>query len=1205
MTRRRQRARRSGRCLPKGIVLGTIVLGTLMSVGVADKPPKPPAGSPSAADAPRQPAKSRDIFPKNVAGNAEVERILKTFPGRGEVGDDSEPTPAEEAVKLFEVADGLKIELVAAEASLDGNAKVAGDSANDGDRAKEESPHTVPPVEQPLFMHFDERGRLWVVQYRQYPFPEGLKVIRYDQHLRAVFDKVPAPPPHHVHGKDKITVYTDTNGDGTYDSSKDAITGLNITTAVVTGRGPRAGTGDQGSGTGESPRVAPRGASSPSTPDSRLSPPNTYGIYVLNPPYLLFYPDADRDDVPDADPVVCLSGFGIEDTHSVANSLRWGPDGWIYGANGSTSTGNVSSAITKNVRWEGQCIWRFDPRTHVFEIFAEGGGNTFSSEIDGKGRVFSGTNHGNTRGMYYPQGSYATKSWGKHGPLTNPYAFGYFSHMKHEGEKDRFPQTFVIYEGGSLPALYHGDIIAANALHNRVWASEMIRDASTFRTVDRPPFLTTPDRWFRPVCVEVGPDGAVYIADWYDTRLTHVDPRDNWHKTSGRIYRVVSDASSKPADGNPWIPEDLMAMTDGRLIELFAHPNKWWRQTAARVLGDRLAIALANGNASSPNDSSFRTNTANETPVKPQATLSRLIDLALDAKDGRSLEALWAVHGAGRFDLDLASRLLSHEDQHVRRWTIRLLGDHRRLNDQLGQELAALAKSEPYVQVRTQLASSAKRFETSYALPIIRELLNRDEDASDPHQPLLLWWALEEHCGDRSDPQVRMPLPTAPSADASRAAVLQMFEAPDVWDVPLVRDVILSRIMQRFAMDRGRAPDGSMPGLEACARLLAMSPSPDHTQRLMTGFLEAYQGREITGLPPSLAAAIDEYQKSLGQSDLALALRLGKDEAVEDALKVVRDESADVPQRLSYIEILGQIDKPQVVSPLLGLIGSSKSDAVKRAVMQALMNYDDPKIGQTICQRYQSTLPAEHNLRSTAHQVLASRAVWTKQFLNELTSYRIKRDTIPLDIVQQMRLHDDPEIQAVLDKLWGKTRSTPAEKRKQVERLRRLIAGTGSAGGVEGGTGDAAAETRTTNAESRPPNPHQGRELFKKHCGICHTLFDDGGKTGPNLTGYERTNLDFLLLAIVDPSAAIREEFTQYQVLTNDGRVLTGLIDDQTPTTVTLRGANNETTLVNRDDIDILQAMDKSIMPDGVVEKLSDADLRNLFAYLTARTPPQ
>ncbi len=175
------------------------------------------------------------------------------------------------------------------------------------------------------------------------------------------------------------------------------------------------------------------------------------GIWVLQPPYLLFYPDADGDDVPDGDPEVHLRGFGLEDTHSVANSLTWGPDGWLYGANGSTTTGNVSSEVTKNVQWQGQRIWRYHPETKVFEIYAEGGGNTFSLDIDAKGRVFSGTNNGSTRGMYYPRGSYGKKGWGKHGPLTNPYAFGFFQHMRHEGDNRRFAQAFCIYEGGLYP----------------------------------------------------------------------------------------------------------------------------------------------------------------------------------------------------------------------------------------------------------------------------------------------------------------------------------------------------------------------------------------------------------------------------------------------------------------------------------------------------------------------------------------------------------------------------------------------------------------------------------------------------------------------------------------------------------------------------------------------------------------------------------
>lgn len=241
--------------------------------------------------------------PAGPAGNEQVAEIMRTRPGRGALQDGSKPTPAAEAVKKFTVREGFEIELVASE----------------------------PEVAQPLYMNFDRRGRLWVVQYLQYQFPAGLKITRYDNHLRAQFDQMPKPPPNHFPGADRITVFEDTDGDGDYDTHKDVITGLSITSSVAIGGG---------------------------------------GIWVLQPPYLLFYPDADGDDVPDGDPEMHLEGFGLEDTHSVANSLDWGPDGWLYAANGSTTTGNVSSAVTKNVKWQGQNIWRYHPKTKVFEIYA-------------------------------------------------------------------------------------------------------------------------------------------------------------------------------------------------------------------------------------------------------------------------------------------------------------------------------------------------------------------------------------------------------------------------------------------------------------------------------------------------------------------------------------------------------------------------------------------------------------------------------------------------------------------------------------------------------------------------------------------------------------------------------------------------------------------------------------------------------------------
>ena len=447
----------------------------------------------------------------SAAANEEVRKIMETFVGRGVQRDDTKPLPPAEALKTFTLRDGLAIDLVAAE----------------------------PAVTQPLYLSFDSRGRLWVTQYIQYQYPAGLKVVSYDQHLRAVFDKTPEPPPRGTKGADKITVFEDKDGDGTYETHRDVITGLNIATAAIKGGG---------------------------------------GIWVLNPPYLLFYPDANDDDVPDSDPKVCLSGFGIEDTHAVANSLTLGPDGWIYGAVGSTTTGNVSSRVTKNVTFVGQHIWRYHPKTEVFEIFAEGGGNTFSSEIDAQGRVFSGTN-GGQRGMHYDQGMHGAKNFGKHGTPANPYAFGYFEHMITKGDSRRFSQAFCVYDGDLMAQELGGKIVAPNSLQNLVNVSRRVPDTSTFQAVDEAPLLKSTDRWFRPVDVKVGPDGAIYMADWYDTRLSHVSPIDDWSKEDGRIYRVRPAGASMARE-----KFDLHTAPPDALVRYLQHPNKWFRRQAALEL---------------------------------------------------------------------------------------------------------------------------------------------------------------------------------------------------------------------------------------------------------------------------------------------------------------------------------------------------------------------------------------------------------------------------------------------------------------------------------------------------------------------------------------------------------------------------------------------------------------------------------------------
>ena len=169
-------------------------------------------------------------------------------------------------------------------------------------------------------------------------------------------------------------------------------------------------------------------------------------------------------------PEAHLEGFGMEDTHSVVNSLRWGPDGWLYSSQGSTVSGKVKKPGQKDseaIQTLGQLIWRYHPEKKIYEIFAEGGGNAFGVEIDDKGRLYSGHNGGNTRGFHYTQGSYYQKGFGKHGPLSNPYAFGYFQAMKH-AKVPRFTHNFIIYEAETLPKKYWGHLFGIEPLQGRV-----------------------------------------------------------------------------------------------------------------------------------------------------------------------------------------------------------------------------------------------------------------------------------------------------------------------------------------------------------------------------------------------------------------------------------------------------------------------------------------------------------------------------------------------------------------------------------------------------------------------------------------------------------------------------------------------------------------------------------------------------------------
>jgi putative membrane-bound dehydrogenase-like protein len=955
------------------------------------------------------------------------------------------PSP-QEALKRMRVAEGFEVKLVASE----------------------------PNIRQPVTISFDERGRMWVVQYLQYPNPAGLKAVSVDQYLRTKYDRVPEPPPRGPKGADRITICEDTDGDGAMDKFKDFVTGLNLASGMALGHG---------------------------------------GVFVAQPPYLLFYTDKNRDDIPDGDPEVLLTGFGMEDSHAFANSLVWGPDGWLYGAHGSTVTANI-----RGVEFQ-QGIWRYHPVTREFELFAEGGGNTWGVDFNEDGEIIAGTNFGDKIGLHQVQGAYYVKGFAKHGPLHNPHSYGYFEHMPTRGFKGGHVTCGgVVYQGGAFPDSFNGTYIAANLLSSAIYWHKLERDGSSWKANFGGPLLESDDSTFRPIDCLTGPDGALYVVDWCDPRASHVDPVDNWEKTSGRIYRII------PQTGAPNARFDLAKLTSDELVNQLTNRNDWLRRAAREQLAVR-----------------------RDTNIFP-----RLRAQSLQRTNGAlALQSLWSLQVIGGFDDGIAAQLLSHPHAPVRAWTVRLLGDTKKLSPTLLPQVAILARTEKSSSVRNQLACSAKRWPSRSALPVILELLRRDEDVNDPQVPLLLWWAIEQNLmADLSD------------------GVGVLSSATD-WHQPMMRMHILERIARRAASDASRSAS------QLCAWLLNAAPAKEQRDTVLRGFDKAWEGQGVV--------TREEVKQALARvwspNDLLIVrvgLRAGLPEAQRRALQWIADDRVGESGRISLAEILSQARMEAAVPILLNWLGDNRR-SLRYAAVTALLNFDDPKIGSALVSIYPG-LNSETKAR--ARTGLASRANWATELVRAVELKQFDEKEISPDLLRQMLRHNDAALTAAIEKRWGKLQAqTTAEKASTLNQLKLVLNPSGTTLRFKG---DAIA----------------GKKIFTQLCASCHQLFREGKTIGPELTGADRKNTEWLLSQIVDPSAFIRPEYVNHNVEMRDGRSLTGLIAEQSEAALTLLDAQNQRTVLRRADVKELNTSAISLMPESLLESLTPQQVRDVFAYL-------
>lgn len=803
-----------------------------------------------------------------------------------------------------------------------------------------------PEVAQPTHVSFDGKGRMWIAQYRQYPYPAGLKMISRDAYYRGKYDRVPPAPPHHTPGADLISVHEDTDGDGIYDRHKNVLSGLNMANSMLHGHG---------------------------------------GIWVTHAPYLLFYPDADGDDLPDGPPQVRLAGFGLEDTHSTVNGLAWGPDGWLYGAQGSTVTSHITrpdAAGEKPLYLEGCAVWRYHPHSKQFEIFADGSGNTFGLHFDAEGRLFSGHNGGDTRGWHHIQDGLYLKqgiSPGKFGPPTNPYSFGELGDMPSTHPIPRFTHNIIMAEGTALPSRWQGLLLGADPLHRKITASTRTAIGSTFSTTDVAPALATDDITFRPVYLTPSPDGSITIADFREEYIAHgqnyqgqIDP------ATGRIYRLRGKDIPLEKD------IQLASKSDEDLIRILSHPNLWHRQTAVRLLVERKAkIPDAAQRLASPD-------------THP------------------ALEILWVIHQTGALDDALALQLLNHPSPLVRAWTIRLRGDEKQLSPAFLQAVAARCATEPSAEVRSQILSTSRRLPLEQALQLVAAVLTRDADAEDAFIPMMAWFTLESHC------------------TASTDKVIGWLEKqPDLWSRAIVRKHLTSRLMRRFAAT------GARTDLIHCAKLLSLAPASEDRDALMIGFEQAFQGRSLPALPAELAEALAK----LGKGSLLLRLRQRDPAALDEAIATLSAPASPSSERLQLAKIFGEIIHPPTAPVLLAIaLKTDTPPELANVSLSSLSGYEDRAIGKQIV----STFPQfPRDRQDAALSLLAARPSWALDLLLAIEQSAIPKAAVPQDLVERIRQHSDDALQKKLTALFPAKAPLARESfRPQIENVQKILSGS-------------------------------------------------------------------------------------------------------------------------------------------------------------------
>jgi putative heme-binding domain-containing protein len=515
----------------------------------------------------------------------------------------------------------------------------------------------------------------------------------------------------------------------------------------------------------------------------------------------------------------------------------------------------------------------------------------------------------------------------------------------------------------------------------------------------------------------------------------------------------------------------------------------------------------------------------------------------------RKLRALWALYVVGGADDDFLTRALDHQSEYVRAWAVRLLCEDRAPPEAALARFKDLAAGGDSPLVRLYLAAMLQRLPADERWPLAEALVARGEDAGDANVPLMIWYGVEPLVED----------------DLVRFAALA-----GATKIPLIA---------RHVGRRVASIAGAREGLDQVIQLLAVAAG-DNQEELLAGIMEGLEGQRTVAMPaawPAAFAALQQAQKqSVREQSLALALVFDDPAALAALRERAAGKQSAPAVRNAAIQALVAKKAADVAPLLLELIGDPPT---RSAAIRGLAEYDHPETAAKLLDAY-GLLDAA--ARQDAVQTLASRLAWAQPLLDAVATGLVPRGEISAFTARQLLSLGDEALAERVKAVWGDVRPTQADKEKLIADYKR----------------------RLTPDSLRGANRAAGRAIYQKTCANCHKLFDAGGNIGPDITGSQRTNLDYVLETLIDPSAAVARDYQMQVVRTADGRTITGLVVGESEAAVTLQTVN-EKIVVPLAEIEERRVSPNSMMPDGMLQTLEIQQVRELVAYLmgTSQVP--